>query len=197
MPESMAQDQAPQTVAFDVQHLGGSGLIAVDLFENSANERAFRLSQRRNGLADRGARSRRLIDALSHFARQVGKIDCTIVAEHVRTLHDVSQLAHVSRPVVPQQPLLNMRGNAFAGLLIEFRQLVDELQSQSDDVVGPLAERRNCQANDVNTEIEVLSKGPFAHHASQVTVRCRNDTHINGNWFDAAEGDDRPFLKTP
>ena len=65
---------------------------------------------------------------------------------------------------------------------------------ESKDVVGPLAERRNRQSDDVDAKVQVLSKQPVAHHAGQVAVRRRDDPHVDGDRFDAAQGHDGPFL---
>jgi len=89
--------------------------------------------------------------------RQVSQIDDGVLNRDSQTLHQIFQLADVARPVVPlqkgQQP-----GTEGEVLLILPAEAGQELVGQGEDILPPLAQRRNVNADDIEPVEEVRAE---------------------------------------
>ena len=58
------------------------------------------------------------------------------------------------------------------------QNLGQEVLCQQEDVLSPIAERRQFDGYDVETEIEILPEPFLSNELCQVLIRCRDDSHI-------------------
>ena len=84
--------------------------------------------------------------------------------QHHRALDHVLQLADVARPVVLHQQVERRSGQLETGFAVLLAVLREEVLREQRDVVLPLAQRRQVDADDVQAVEEVLAEAPVLDH---------------------------------
>src|SRR5690349_3731067 len=70
-----------------------------------------------------------------------------------------------------------------------FRCALDHVSREHRDVAGPLAKRRNCDFNDAQTIVQILSKAALRDKTLEILMRRRNDAsigvlgHFSADWL--------------
>ena len=95
--------------------------------------------------------------------------------EHRRLLHDVAQLAHVARPLVPEQPLERLVGQPPRRRAVALGEEAEEALGDRDDVLGAIAQRRNGDREDVEAIVEVLAELVRFDEVEQIAVGGGDD----------------------
>ena len=72
-------------------------------------------------------------------------------------------------------------------LVVVLRVVRQEELHERRDLVAPLSQRRQRDADDVQPEEEVLAEEPVAHRLLEVAVRRRHDPHVDADIITAAE----------
>ena len=116
------------------------------------------------------------------------------VGEQDHTLHHVSQLAHVPRPVVCEQRRTRLRGQRLGGESVVLARAREEVLGEEDDVFAALAERRQAQGEDRQPMIQILAESPGPHGVVQVLASGGDDPDVDGLAPGAAETPDLVVL---
>ncbi|MNE98596.1 hypothetical protein D3C80_1971310 [compost metagenome] len=74
------------------------------------------------------------------------------------------------------------------------RGAIGEVLEQQQDIVVPLAQRRNAQAGDVQAVIKVGTEAAFVGGQAQIFLGGGDDTDIQGNKLVGAETLHHPLL---
>jgi hypothetical protein len=90
----------------------------------------------------------------------------------------VLELAHVARELELHQPLQRVVGDALGVDPQLLRALLQERARQHRDVLAPLAQRRQAQADHVQPVEQVLAEAAGAHALLEVLVRRRDHAHV-------------------
>ena len=103
------------------------------------------------------------------------------------TLDGVLQLADVARPIVRQDPVPRVVGEAGNALPVLRRITSQELLGQQLNVIGALAKRRQIDLHDGKSIIQVLAQLTFAERLLQIPVRCSDDANVDRDLLLASE----------
>ena len=93
-------------------------------------------------------------------------------------LKNIGKFPHVARPIVPTQDVLRLRSQLHAGCLQIFRNLVEEVTGQWDDVLPAFSQGRNVQMDNVQPVEQVFSESARGQHFFQILIGCRNDPEV-------------------
>src|ERR1017187_296883 len=124
--------------------------------------------------------------AQPHVGGEILGADDDSLAEEHGALDEALELAHVSRPRVPDEKIHRLGRDAVHRGAVGRVRLLEEAAHEGLDVGGALAERRQVDGNDVEAVEEVLAELAGLHHALEVAVRGRHDAHVNGHRLRAA-----------
>src|SRR6185312_8184753 len=69
--------------------------------------------------------------------------------------------------------------------------MIEEVASQQRNILAPVAKRWNAQGQYIQTEIQVATERSLRNSLLEVTIRCRQNSHIDGDPLGAA---DRTYL---
>ena len=112
-----------------------------------------------------------------------------------RVLDHVVQLADVSRPGRLNQHLHGLRGEPLLLALVLGGEQADEVLGQERDVLPPLVQGRQFQADHVQPVEQVLAEGVFLDRLLEVAVGGRNDAHVHRHRLGTAHRPDLPVLE--
>ena len=115
---------------------------------------------------------------LAQFGRQVGDLDGLPGRHHRQPVAEVFELAHVAGEVEPAQVAQGRFGQALAIDAEFLRALLQEVLAEQRDVLGPFAQARQADADDVEAMEEVLAEQSLAHARLEVLVRRGDDAHV-------------------
>ena len=90
-------------------------------------------------------------------------IDEAVVAEHEAVLDDVLELPDVPGKAVPHEDLHDGRRDALNPLSSLGVEALNEVLYQVGNVLPALRERRNCQPDYGQAEVEVVPEAALAH----------------------------------
>src|SRR5210317_1332450 len=117
------------------------------------------------------------------------------VFENNRTLNNVSQLTHVTRPLILFKKFaghLGDTGDGFAELPVV---VANKEINQDHNVVASFTQRRQVDGNDLQTIVEVVAKSFILDLLEQLLIGRGHDTDINRNLFVASDPANGPFFK--
>ena len=140
-----------------------------DAIEQRLSRRGCR-SLRAGGLGRRG-------DGL-HLGWQVFAADHPARAAAREPLGDITQLAHVARPVVGLERRDRVVGRGRQRHAVLHRELPQEVFEQWRDVVTPLAQRRNRDVDHVQAVVEIFAKVSARDALRQPAVGGGHHTHV-------------------
>ena len=105
-------------------------------------------------------------------------VDRVAAREHHGALDGVLQLADVPRPRVREKRGLRLgrEGEPPARLGAVARE---EVPRERQDVLAPLAQRRELDRDDVQAEVEVLAEAARGHLVAEDAVRRGDDAHVD------------------
>ena len=109
---------------------------------------------------------------------QVGHADLGPFADNMSLEQHVLQLAHVARPVVGPQQRKSRFADAPCQAIGLPRRLDQQMRHQQDEVVEPLAQWRQADAECVQPVEQVVAEGACRCFLMQVDVGGRDDAHI-------------------
>src|SRR6185437_10673392 len=101
--------------------------------------------------------------------------------EYRQPLDDVRQLPNVSGPRIIAEQLERIAPPARFRLAAPLQELLGEMLHQLVDVVAALAQRRDRERNHLQSEVEVLAKGPTANGLLQIVIGRGDDADICAN----------------
>ena len=93
--------------------------------------------------------------------------------------HFVGQLAHVAGPGVEQQVFERLVVERQASLLLFVAVLAQVVIDERRDLLAPLAQRRQLQADDVEAVEEVLAEAALGDELFEVGVGGGDDAHVD------------------
>src|ERR1700682_2329100 len=100
------------------------------------------------------------------------------LAQNRRALERVPQLAHVPRPVVPEQHFSCLACQTGWRTPEGLRDLVEKGIAEQHDVALALAKRRQADVEYLQPVEEILAKITALDRLAQITVACRNDPDV-------------------
>jgi len=114
---------------------------------------------------------------VAHVGRQIADVDPLSGRHHRQPMADVLELPHVAweRKFGERLERRFRQRLRINGELA--RALLQEVTRERRDVLGPLAQRRQAQANDVEPVQQVLAEESLAHALVEVLVRRRDDAY--------------------
>ncbi len=182
-----------QSLPVEPQPLGGPGFVAALGFQHPLDVLPLQLLQRQPLHQRRGESILAL--ALAQGRRQVlGRHDVAFGQRH-RPFHHVFQLAHVARPGVSQQQLLGRLLEAAQRLARPFGRPGQEVLGQRQDVLGPVAQRRQVDVDDVQPVEQVLPEPPFLQPFFQMSVGGGDQANVHPFRLGGPQRADLPFLQ--
>ena len=98
-------------------------------------------------------------------------------------------------PRVVDQDLQRLGRDPLERPIVLSRELGDELPDQNRDVLAPLPQRWQVDAEDIEAVVQVRPKPSFLHPVAQRLVRRGDDAHVDGNALRAAHTRDLALLQ--
>jgi len=123
-----------------------------------------------------GLRERLAVD--DFFRQFIGANLATSLPNH-ETLHHVLQLADVARPPIRGQDFLSVWRHARCLDTVRSRGLLKIVLKQKSHVAAAFAQRRNHQANHVQTVVEIFAEFLLVDAFEQVAVRRGNNPDVD------------------
>src|SRR5262249_22057202 len=159
----------------------GLGLVAVGFPHGLLYEAPFHLFQTHSGRRGRVADLQFRKGGACHVGRaqcggEMVSSDESPVTEEDGPLDRVAQLADVAGPRIGLQPFPGILRDPCHGAAHALAQLVEEGFGERQDVLSPLAERRNVDLEDVQAVVEVLTELPTADRRHEVAVGGGEDS---------------------
>jgi len=109
----------------------------------------------------------------------------------------VAKFPHIARPVVGKKQVRREVAQTF-DITLEFAiVMLDEESRQGPDVIGPLAEGRNRDLDDVEPEIEILAERSFFHGLPQIFVCRGHHAKVELDVNQTAQAAEALFLQDP
>ena len=93
-------------------------------------------------------------------------------------LHDVAQLAHVAGPLMAEEPLERLVRETPRRRSVALAEEPEEALGNGNDVLGPIAQRRDRDGKDVEPVIEVFAKLIRFDQIQKVAVGGGDDANI-------------------
>lgn len=119
--------------------------------------------------------------------REIAGFDGGVRTKEGKSLHQVSQFADVSRPLVCDQPLLGLRREFQASPAGVAAKLFQEVFGQDNHVVTAVAKRRDFYGDHGQAEEQVLAEFSGLHRVSQIVIGGGNDANVCVNGLRATD----------
>ena len=110
-------------------------------------------------------------------------------------LNDVLELADVTWPGIGLEDSDRIRGESLGFDAETNTGSLDEVAGELGKIVGPLAQGRQVEVEDVETVEEVLSEGTFLDVSPEIPVRCRHDPDIEIDFMGTSHRSNTVFLE--
>src|SRR2546423_13208155 len=130
-----------------------------------------------------------------YCARYVFRTDFAARRQHDHALDQIPQLTHVSWPRITQQDLHRLGGNPLEVAIVLRREFPDEAAHQQRNVLRPLAQRQQINAEDVEPVVEIGAKSSFFDRFAEGTIRCRNGSDVDRDLRSPADAGEFSFLE--
>src|SRR6185312_16671657 len=107
---------------------------------------------------------------------QMLRLDRPLAGQRRRQRHYVLQLTHVARPAVREKRSADgarERRGSIRSIRSIIAQSPQEVLGEPDDVVAPVAQRRQLDGSAAQSKVEIAAKGSFLHHSRQVAMGGR------------------------
>src|SRR6185436_13817314 len=175
----------------DLEDLRRAAVVAASLFQRllylaplELDEGAPRRLGQRPRQIDLGPRAavffdRRRKRRTAERQVQVARVDRVAFGENRRALDAVLQLAHVPRPGIAHEILFRGRRQHQRPLVQIPAELDDEESRQRRNVGRTIAQRRNHDREDRQSEIQILAVLPRGDRGLQVPVRGGDHAHVD------------------
>src|SRR5215470_9392162 len=99
--------------------------------------------------------------------------------ENSRPFQNISQFAHVARPVVVNQRLSGLKGDAGGWHTEAASNVSDKGVREGQNVAGTVSQGRNLQLEHVEAIVQVFAKTAAFHSLAQIAVGCGNYAYIS------------------
>src|SRR5204863_3355949 len=96
-------------------------------------------------------------------------------------------------PGIIAQQLQRIASPARLGLTASLQKLLREMLDQLENVIAPLAQRRDRQRNNLQSEVEIFAERSFPHGALEIVVRGGDNAYVGAN--DAVTADALDFFR--
>jgi len=126
---------------------------------------------------------------------EILRLDDQPRADDGGALQHVLQLAHVSRPGVPQERAHRGLSQPFRRQPVVAADLLEERMGQLGDVLAPPAQRRHPDGDDVEPEVEILAEAAPGGQLAQIAVAGRQHAHVDPHRARAADAHELPLLQ--
>src|ERR1700730_13390224 len=123
--------------------------------------------------------------------RKVLDVDELSFADDRRSLEHVPQLSDIARPVVATQCLARL----WCQLRCGATKLEEKAGCEEQNVVAPLAQRRNANVKDVEAVIEVVTELPKRTRILQIPVGGSDDAHVDSDRSRTSESQELTLLQ--
>ena len=131
----------------------------------------------------------------AHLGRQIAEADRARAGERDRALDDVFELAHVAGKIVAIERAQGVGRETEHVLAHLAREALDEALDQERDVVAPLAQRRQLEADDVEAVVQVLAELAARDVGFDVAVGRGDHPHVDFRFLGRADRTHLAFLQ--
>src|SRR3984957_5219329 len=97
--------------------------------------------------------------------------------------------------MMPQKFCLRALGKAFHGLLDALAEMFQKMLGEQEDVLAPVAERRQRELHHVETMEKVLAKIVFLDGGDDVAVRGSDEADVHAQFLRAADAGERAVFE--
>ena len=122
-----------------------------------------------------------------HIFRQMLDTDHSLVAKDESVFNKVLKFSHVARKLVTHEKLHNVRRDPCELLTTPGVEAIDEVFDQIRNIFAPLAQRRDRDPHNRQTEIQVIAKFALTDHVEQLLVGRSHNPDIGMDGLDSAE----------
>src|SRR5687767_5852758 len=110
--------------------------------------------------------------------RHVLQRDRTSASAQERPNHRVLQLPEVSRRFLSSQRVNHSVGKACKSQILRRSKPLREILCKDGYIFGPLPERRDANAQHVQSVEQILTKSPASHEPIEIAVRRCHDAYV-------------------
>ena len=187
-----------ESVAADIEQLGGAGAIETGFGENLNQQLTFMLSQRRAiaafrsracrgwGFVGRGGvehgrlRHGRLgrIRGTTPETFELGEVDRVALRKNGRLLDEIFELPHIAGPLTVGQPGECRRRNLHGRKTPLPPQLAEEMLGQCGNIFAPLRERGHTDFDDLESIVKILAEAARSYLGGQITIGGGNEPRV-------------------
>jgi hypothetical protein len=129
-------------------------------------------------------------DASEFAATKRLEIEGIGIIKNDGTLEFVGEFADVAGPWVGHESFASGGADGFPGDAMTFGELLKEHLGESHDVVAPVAERRDIDAEEVEPMIEIFAEFALGDRIGEVTIGGSDDADIDREFLAAADAAD-------
>ena len=129
--------------------------------------------------------------------RNVLRHDLPTGGEDHHALHEIAQLAHIAGPRILGQQLHGPRGDTVERPVVQTGKLGHEPTHQQRDVIRPLTQRRQIDAQHVEAIVQIGAEPALLHVLAQRAVGRRHHAHVNRDGLRSAHPRDFALLQHP
>lgn len=111
-------------------------------------------------------------------------------------LQAILQLSYIPRPVISEQ---SFHGVVAQSPLVAPRsgEPFEEIAGKQRNVLSPVAQRRNLQAQHIEPEIKIAAKSALRHGLLEIAIGRRQNPHVDRNALGASHGTNLSLLYGP
>src|SRR5262245_44735746 len=131
-----------------------------------------------------------------HRKRSIG-LEQRTAGQNGGALDDVLQLTHVARPVVRGRTCEELGGGTVEALAELSGRAGNEMADEHRDILPPLAQRRQCEGEDVQPVVEVGTERARVDLPAEVTVGGGDHPHVGAQAARAAGALELALLEHP
>jgi hypothetical protein len=134
-------------------------------------------------------------NSLKDLAGQVVQCDRVTIGENAGPFDGIFKLTDITRPRVTEHCIQSGIFDVGQSFPETFRTRTKEIESQIQNIFGSLAQRRRCNADDIQAIEQIFPEFSFGNQSFQVLMSGGDQTNIHLNGSGTADRLERPFLQ--
>src|SRR5206468_12721666 len=127
----------------------------------------------------------------------VGSLDVRPARHDHHQLHEIPQLPHIARPIVPRQDIESLLRNRTRAQSLLLHVHLNEMPHERGNILATITKRRHVKREDSQPEIKILPEGTFTDLIDQGLVRGGNHPDIDFDQLGAPKTLKTLFLQDP
>jgi len=122
-------------------------------------------------------------------------MDLVARREYDHALDEVPELANISGSRILDEDLHRLGTDPMKRAIVLLRILFNEVSDEDRDILAPLPQRWQMDAQDIQAIEQIAAEGPLLHLLAHRPIRRGDDAHVDADRRGAAEPHELPLLE--